>query len=86
MAGRRQALLLHRVDKPDRPRWFAEDRCRYFVGFFERLYYMPVEAHRGIRAQAIPLDPQNGVNLLFVDPFGADPLARSERRGWRSSS
>jgi hypothetical protein len=68
------------VDKPDRPRWFAEGRGRCFVGYSERLYYMPVGAHKGIRARALPLGRENAVNLLFVDLLGVNPLARGERR------
>ena len=86
MAGRGQALHMDLVDKPDRPRWFAEGRGRCFVGYSDALYQMPVEGHRGIRARVLPLGRENGVNLLFVDLLVFHSLLVASGGGWCSSS
>lgn len=80
MAGRKQALHKDPTQAPDRPKWFAEGKGRCYVGYSERLYFMPKETHDGMRVRALPLGKGNAVNLYFVDLLSVNSLARGERR------
>jgi thiamine pyridinylase len=79
MAGKN--LGLHEEPKvPDRPKWFAQGLGRVFVGYSERLYFMPKESHAKLRVRELPLAQTNAVNLFFVDLLAVNPLVRGERR------
>jgi thiamine pyridinylase len=80
MAGRNLGLHKESTAQPDRPRWFADGLGRVMVGYSERLYFMPKEAHRKVRARAMPMAQTNAVNLFFVDLLAVNPLVRGERR------
>lgn len=78
MAGRSQALFQNYDGQ--RARWFGEGYGRGFIGWTERLYFIPKKAHSEIRVRTLPLADTNAVNLLFVDVFSVSPTITGRRR------
>ncbi len=81
MAGKTQATLSEPENgPPQRPAWFGDGRGRAFVGYSERLYFIPKSAHDKLRVRALPMDDENKVNLFFVDMLAINSSLRGDRR------
>jgi thiamine pyridinylase len=81
MAGKTQATFVEPFGKPPRrPSWFGEGRGRAYVGYSERLHFIPKSVHKNLRVRALPMDDENKVNLFFVDMLAVNSLVRGERR------
>jgi thiamine pyridinylase len=81
MAGKPQALFAEPYQAPPkRPAWFGSGKGRAFVGYSERLYFIPKDAHSELRVRDLPMADQNRVNNLFVDMLGVNANLRGDRR------
>lgn len=87
MAGKPQALFQEPYAEPPapppppkRPAWFGMGKGRAFVGYSERLYFIPQEKHADLRVRDLPMADANRVNTLFVDMLGVNANLRGERR------
>jgi thiamine pyridinylase len=66
MTGKSQGIL--KGDSlAQRAEWFGQGLGRVFVGYSERLAYMPTSAHVNIRARTLPMAERNKINLEFMN-------------------
>lgn len=65
---------------PKRPAWFGAGKGRAFVGYSERLHFIPKDTHANLRVRDLPMADENRVNNLFVDMLGVNSNLRGERR------